>query len=155
MDHQDQSDGIDRIDFFPHNLYRFKHMLLKGFKPEIRESYGLTETQMRTLMFIKRQGPRPMSSVVCYMNLEKGSMTAVVDRLIEKDLVRRERDKADRRRVIIDLTEKGRELASRAYADLNSHINGRLDELGPGLKQELIRSLDLIRQSIEIWETKE
>ena len=56
------------------------------------------------------QDGKMTSSQMSSPHLSTGSITTTVDRLEKDNLVKRRRDKIDRRRVFIHLTEDGREL---------------------------------------------
>lgn len=77
----------------------------------------------------------------CY---DTGAMTRMLDRLEEKGLLARERSPADRRVVLVRLTDKGRALAGRlsqvAIDALNRHLQGFSAEEVGQLK-DLLRRL--------------
>ena len=64
-------------------------------------------------------------------------MVDVLDRLEEKGLVTRERDLKDRRKVYVNLTEKGQELTSQAPSPLQDRLAQALHGLSP-LEQSTI-----------------
>ena len=53
-------------------------------------------------------------------SLSPGAVTTVLDRLERMGLVTRTRDEADRRRVLVELTPKARELAYSAYGPVSA-----------------------------------
>jgi len=60
-----------------------------------------------------------------------GGMTQILDRLQREGLVRRSPDAADRRKIIVALTDKGVALAARAndrYAEARTELFGSLDD---------------------------
>jgi DNA-binding MarR family transcriptional regulator len=126
---------------------------MRDFKPACAEEYKLNRTQGKTLMVLRCKGSRTMSELVCDLNIEKGSMTTVVDHLISRKLALRKRDQKDRRRVIIDLTASGRELAEDLVNEKNNHILKKLDQLGEERKESVNDFLTILRESIDIWET--
>ena len=70
------------------------------------------------------------------------SMTAIVDRLLERGLVERRRDPKDRRSVVVSLTEIGREVLNRVRADRRHVVKQALAQLGPGEQSRLLEVLD-------------
>jgi DNA-binding MarR family transcriptional regulator len=139
------------LGFIPHYLFRFHRLLMKD-GPEME---GLNRSQKRTLMLLRRKGSQPMTGIVQHMNIEKGSMTTVVDNLIEKGLARRERDMDDRRRVIISLTAEGIRTGAELENKLCAHIDERLDELGPDKKEAVLEAVELFQSCIERWEKQD
>ncbi len=143
---------MDPVNAVPHYMMRFAHHLLKSFKNSTGEKYNLNRTQFRTLILLKRRGSLTMSDLVAHLNIEKGSMTSVVDSLIAADLVFRERSENDRRCVITSLTPRGRALALDLDEQLKRHIQNKLEQLGKERADALLGMMDLIRDSLDIWE---
>ncbi len=143
---------LDPINAVPHYMMRFAHHLMKSYKECSSESWTLNKTQFRTLILLKRRGSQTMSELVLHLNIEKGSMTSVVDSLIAEGLVFRERDESDRRRVITSLTPRGREKAIESDEKFKKHIQSKLDQLGPERQEALLQAVEVIRESLDIWE---
>lgn len=80
-----------------------KQLLQTLSRPEI----GLTLPQMVTLFAIRGAGTCRMSDLAEVTQQSAGTLTGIVDRLIEDDLVGRVRDLEDRRVVQVTLTPKG------------------------------------------------
>ncbi len=72
--------------------------------------WGLSSTQLGILDALHHLGSMPLAEIGVKMLRSPGNMTAAVDRLEQRGLVRRERDKSDRRVVKAHLTTKGRAL---------------------------------------------
>ena len=62
-----------------------------------------------------------MSALAAWQNVDKSTMTMQVKTLLERGFVQRSPDPEDRRAVIVELTEAGREVLA-AYADRASEI---------------------------------
>ena len=146
------NEGMNPINGIPHYLLRFGHHLLKGFKHNAGEKYNLNKTQMRTLVSLGRRGSRTMSELVGQMDIEKGSMTSVVDSLIDAGYVSRERDENDRRRVLISLLPQGKEIASKLEKEMEAHIKGQLELLGEERLSSLLELVEVVKESLDIWE---
>jgi MarR family 2-MHQ and catechol resistance regulon transcriptional repressor len=74
----------------------------------------------------------------------KANATEVTDTLQERGLVRRRRDRSDRRLVIVDLTYSGRELVERLFPEHSDRVTrafGALDETEKRSLAELCRKL--------------
>ena len=73
--------------------------------------YNVNKTQLRALVFIKNHGSISMTELCAKLNIEKGSLTSMIDDLTKKGYVYREKDLADRRKYMIVITEAGEKLA--------------------------------------------
>jgi MarR family 2-MHQ and catechol resistance regulon transcriptional repressor len=74
----------------------------------------------------------------------KANATEVTATLQERGLVRRRRDREDRRRVVVDLTYSGRELVERLFPEHSDRVTrafGALDESEKRSLAELCRKL--------------
>ncbi len=71
---------------------------------------GFTPTQFMMLVWLaKRRDPAPMSELAEAMGISMAGATGVVDRLVHAGAVCRQRNDDDRRQVLVELTEQGRE----------------------------------------------
>jgi DNA-binding MarR family transcriptional regulator len=62
-------------------------------------------------------------------SLSPGAVTTVLDRLERMGFVTRTRDDADRRRVLVELTPKARELAFEVYGPVAGYASDYIDQL--------------------------
>src|SRR5216684_4705257 len=84
--------------------------------------FGLNHWSFDMLATLRRAGaPYRLSPTELFhsMRVTSGTMTNRIDRLAEKGLVRRVPDPDDRRGILVELTQRGRELIDRA---LISHV---------------------------------
>ncbi len=86
---------------------------------------SLSKPELLIIDYLARQNELTMSQLAKALNIGLSTATGVVDRLVEKKLVGRIRDKKDRRVVRIALTKKGQEL-SRSYLEQKKEVFGRL-----------------------------
>jgi DNA-binding MarR family transcriptional regulator len=71
--------------------------------------YGITTEQWRVLSCIKSRGPLRPTDIASMLERSPNSMSMIVDRMVKAGLVRRTRDRKDRRVVFVSMTDKGRE----------------------------------------------
>lgn len=71
--------------------------------PEIK---GLPLAQVKALIFLYDNGERSLSEVAAGLAVSLPSASELIDRLIERGLVQKTQDTADRRRVVIALTDR-------------------------------------------------
>ena len=81
----------------------------RDFPAEL-QTLDLTMAQLKAIWFLQ-QGPAHMSRIASALGVALPSATSTVDRLVQRDLVQRREDPADRRLVVCSLTEKGLGLA--------------------------------------------
>ena len=109
--------------------------------------HGLEVWEFDVLAALRREGPPYELSpgeLVHQTLSTSGTMTNRVDRLAERGLVERDRNRADRRGVRVRLTEAGRQAVEAALADLLDY------ELGAPERQALAASLRRLVASFEL-----
>ena len=85
------------------------------------EPWGLTYPQYLVLVTLWIEGDQTVSSLGEHLQLDSGTLSPLLRRMEQADLVRRERQKADERVVAIVLTGRGTELR-RELAHIPSRI---------------------------------
>jgi DNA-binding MarR family transcriptional regulator len=106
----------------------FMHKVFHDYHPDT-EPFALNRTQMKALMIIHIESSPHMTKVCYHMNMEKGSLTPVIDSLIESGLVERRRNPNDRRKIDLSLTDKGTELVLTNLQRVHEHILKKLARL--------------------------
>jgi len=104
------------------------------------EPHGLTLGQFDILATLRRNGVKggltPTQLLESVM-LSSGGMTARLDQLAKDDLIARKADAKDRRKVVVELTAKGRRLIDAATATRFDEARRSLPDLKPTETREL------------------
>ncbi len=107
--------------------------------PGLQRDFGLTESQFAVLEALVHLGALSQGQL-CQKILRSGSnVTTVVDNLERDGLVTRQRDEADRRVQIVELTEKGRALVDSAVPVHVERVARAMQVLSPDEQRELGR----------------
>ena len=69
--------------------------------------YGLTTEQFGVLTSIKSRGPLRITDLALILERTPNSISMLIDRMVKAGLVRRKRDRKDRRVVTVSMTSKG------------------------------------------------
>lgn len=97
-------------------LWKAMHSLETHAMRSIGE-FGMGQSDFGVLEALLHRGPMSVKQIGAKVLLTSGSMTAAVDRLEARGLVMRQDDAEDRRSRIIHLTDAGRELIERVFAE--------------------------------------
>jgi DNA-binding MarR family transcriptional regulator len=87
----------------------------------IAAEHGLSIIQTRLLGVVRDRSPG-MNDLARYLELDKSSVTGLVDRAERRGLVRRKASSADRRAVEVSITAAGRKVATRVEAEFERRI---------------------------------
>ena len=83
-------------------------------------------------------GPARMSDLASSLGVTLATATGIVDRLVDRDIVKRENSREDRRVVVCRLSAKGHELTDRLYTSGRE----RARQLLQGLGEDKLSKLD-------------
>jgi MarR family 2-MHQ and catechol resistance regulon transcriptional repressor len=89
--------------------------------------FGMVQSDFGVLEALLHRGPLSAKQLGAKVLLTSGSITAAVDRLVDRGLVRREDDAHDRRACIVHLTAAGRRLIERAFAQHRTEMEEALE----------------------------
>ena len=105
---------------------------------EVLRPYALTFARYEVLMLLllSRRGSLPMARIGERLQVHPASVTNAVDRLEAQGLVRRTPHPTDRRATLVEITDEGRAIATKATADLNERVFAR-----PGLPPDGVARL--------------
>ena len=135
----------DTISFlsttFPKIYSSFYLEDLKIYAPR----YNINKTQLRALMFIKNNGSITMTDLCSMLNIEKGSLTSMVDDLSKKGFVVREKDLFDKRKFVINITNKGNIVASEFMEKLSEGLEEKFLRLSEEDRNKYIESVNNLR----------
>lgn len=116
-------------------------------------SVDITPNQYRVLFALKNYGPSKMSEFGEYVHTSCGSLTVMVDRLVEKGFVERFYLPEDRRLVMVKITPMGEKILeefregflnllmeniNRLNADETKNLSKAIDELTAFVKDKFI-----------------
>lgn len=103
--------------------------LYLDYLKQYSSAYDVNKTQLRALVFVSNNGPISMTDLCSKLNIEKGSLTSMVDDLTDKGYVVREKDIADRRKYLITITESGAKVAADFMGKLSDSLEEKLFKL--------------------------
>jgi MarR family 2-MHQ and catechol resistance regulon transcriptional repressor len=104
------------------------------------EMRGLTHGQFAVLEALLHLGPLNQCDLARKLLRSGGNVAVVIDNLEKRGWVRRERQKQDRRMVIVRLTFTGRRLIARIFPKHAAAITAEMNHLSPE-EQDTLRAL--------------
>ncbi len=110
---------------------------------------GLVLSDFTIMEALLHKGPLPINKIGQKVLLTSGSMTAAVDRMEARELVRRVKDPSDGRSFYVHLTEKGRKTIKTAYAKHENNLEKIASVLSDSERTELVRLLKKIGLNAE------
>lgn len=128
----------------PMMLYRTLDTVMPRFR-RIFNEYGITEQQWRVLRVLWERDAVTINRLAELTLIPAPSLVGIIDRLERDELVIRQRDQADRRKVNVVLIARGIELEDQvmpqvavAYADLKQSVDSTTWDLVLQGLQEIV-----------------
>ncbi len=115
----------------------------------LMQRHGLTGPQllvMRQLIDVPEQS---VGVIADRISLSQATITGIVDRLEARRLIERRRDEADKRRVLVKLTDEGRRVADAAGPLLQEHFLERFAALADWEQSLILASLQRVVAMME------
>jgi DNA-binding MarR family transcriptional regulator len=118
---------------------------LREKSAETLAPWDITPAHLRALRTLARHGTMRLSELSDRLQIAPRTATEVVDALQARGLVQRHADPADRRAVLVEVTERGADLLAEIRAARGTEAGRIFGRLGPADRAELARILGKLR----------
>jgi DNA-binding MarR family transcriptional regulator len=120
-----------------------------------REPYGLAPTQFRSMMMLVKH-PRSLTELAEAQSVSMPTMSNTISVLVERGWVERRRDAADRRKLVLEITEKGEGVLRNVRQLAERRLQSLLEPLNREQCESLVQGLGLLDDvfSIEVKEAE-
>jgi DNA-binding MarR family transcriptional regulator len=120
--------------------------LSRRLRNERDASYDLSATQLAVLGTLWRLGPLSIGDLAAAEKVQPPSMTRTVTCLCEKGLLRRDPHSADKRLVVVSLTEAADSVLAESRRRKEAWLNRRLQELTPAERRILREAAPILER---------
>ena len=125
-------------------LYTESRRLTKG----LARTFGLTGPQLTVIKILEELGDLSLSGLSARIKAKNSTVTGIIDRMEREGLVERKRSEADRRIVLIRLTDKGHDLAESIEVKPMQLFRQALRSLPRRDLEELFRILEKLQSHV-------
>lgn len=129
-------------DFVPFLAARVGSLMEETFKPQL-SAEGLTIDMWRVLVSLSLNGPRSLVELSEATSINPPTLSRLVGRMVDQQLVSRERSKQDTRTVEVSIRKSGTELVGRLMpraAEINEMV------IAPFTDKELAQFKEMLRR---------
>jgi DNA-binding MarR family transcriptional regulator len=122
------------------------------FERHVGQPFGLRKAEFSLLMLLLANAATPAKRLARTLRLSAPALTMLIDRMQDKQWLRRERNPADRRSQLIVLTAEGQALARRAQAaskTMEASLQRRLSRAERAMLIELLAKLARHREEAD------
>ncbi|MBN2324948.1 MAG: winged helix-turn-helix transcriptional regulator [Spirochaetes bacterium] len=134
------------------SIFKTLHILKRKLMKECghdHERCDIHHSSARTLHFIIAHGSVTMSELHAFTGFERGSLTTIVDGLIELGLVERKRGEDDRRKVFVIPTPKGISADNEIHRDIERYVKRTLEKLSQKDRERFFNAMKTLEEIAE------
>ncbi len=111
---------------------------------------SLNPSDAQTLMYVEEHDGCIAREVAKFLGVPPTSVTTIVDRLVRRDYLSRKRTEANRRVVVLSLTEAGREALGRVIEEQRRHCAAMLAILDPAERDQFVAQISGIAKGVAL-----
>ena len=105
--------------------------------------------QMRAIKFVKTKGQLSITELAELLQVSAPSASTMVERLVEKDVLVREPDPEDRRKVIVTISPDMITITEQIEKDIFRSFVDLVEKVGPEIADDWCRVLDRIGEVLD------
>ena len=127
-------------------VFRFMVYVYRRLRKPFEDSFRtkFTSLQLNALCTLFVGGPRTMTELSGIMRIPKQQMTKLVEKLVEEGHIVRAYDSADRRKILISVSEGTAKEISRGWASFQKEISEKLEQFSQSDYDEFIGAVRVI-----------
>lgn len=110
---------------------------------------GISLAQCHAIVEIGRAEKISLVELADILGLDKSTMSRTINNLVEAGLVLRELDMENRRYVIIQLTDKGKDIFKDTEESMNNYYQDVLESIPENKRNEVIEGLQLLTGAVK------
>ena len=120
------------------------------YSKELNKKYRVSAPQLHCLLALYEKGHLPPSRIARLIMVKSSTVTGIIDRLEQKDLVKRVRNSPDRRVINVELTGTGKTLAQNAPSPIQQKIVDGLKKLPESKIEQIVHSLNMLTGMLDV-----
>ncbi|MCC7411211.1 MAG: winged helix-turn-helix transcriptional regulator [Gammaproteobacteria bacterium] len=136
--------ALELPEFLPYRLSVIANRVSRAFAALYETRFGLSIPDWRVVAVLGRQAGLSADEVCRRTEMDKVTVSRALARLDERGLLRRATAAQDRRRLVLDLTARGR----RVYAEIVPLARRYEQELAAALSGRELRALDRLLEKL-------
>lgn len=129
-------------------MARTHNSLFSKIEKSVQES-GLNISEFGVLEVLYNQGDQPVQKIAEKILVTSGTITYVINKLENKNLVIRKKSEKDKRIFYVSLTKEGEELISKAFEKHKEFLNDILSGMDEDSKRSLLSNLIKLRRILK------
>lgn len=134
---------IDKYLELTHDVWKNSENLIRD---EISDD--LTNDQHYILRYIYKNGKATTTGLAEAFSVQKSAITAIINRLVDKNLIMRTYDETDRRFIFLTLTEEGKVLYEKTEEKIYNLVRSIITQFDPNEIENFISTYEKLAKII-------
>jgi len=126
-------------------LFELKNILIGDLVKQVHKR-NINRSEFITLISISDNEKKSMSELCRNVDLKSGSLTTLIDNLVGKGYVKREFDKNDRRKILVQLTTKGKNFTEIIKKSFKDNTLSKIEKLTAKENKNLFEAVKIIKE---------
>ena len=114
----------------------------------------VTPAQCHALLELEETGPVPNGELAARLQVDASTLSRTIDHLVEKGLVARETHPGDRRATLLELSQRGGEVAAGIHETADALYRDILDNLPADRRGEVLRRFSQLVDGFGRWQER-
>ncbi|MEA3279196.1 MAG: MarR family transcriptional regulator [Thermodesulfobacteriota bacterium] len=133
-------------------IFSIRKLMQAGelYTKELNKKYQVSAPQLNCLLSLYENGSLSPSQIAKQIMVKSSTVTGIVDRLEQKNLITRRRTSPDRRVITIELTETGIKLSENAPPPIQQKIIDGLKRLSDDKSEQISLSLTKLTNMLDV-----
>jgi DNA-binding MarR family transcriptional regulator len=133
-------------------IYSIRRLMQAGelYSKELNKKYSVSAAQLNCILSLYENGPLSISQIARHIMVNSSTVTGIIDRLEQKNIVKRLRISADRRVITIELTDTGKMLAENAPPPIQQKIIDGLKKLSESEIDQIAFALTKLTSMLDV-----
>jgi len=131
-------------------------LVMRFIRADMRENSAtsLSIPQLRSLAFLKRNPGASLSDLAEHLGVTCATASTTTERLVQRNFIQRTDHPQERRKVVLNLTDEGKQNLEETQTQTRTHIADLLDGLTAKEIAQIEKGLTLLKNVFEQSEVK-
>lgn len=140
---------LEQLEWMFFSTLRRINQHMDSHSRELEKQYGLTLPQLDVLWAVAQEDGLPIGRIAEKVHLSKATVTHITDRLVDHDLLIRERSTIDKRQVHVRITDRATAILRQGPHPFHELFLERIAQLEHWKQSQLLSSLQRIASLME------
>ncbi len=142
----------EEIRAFRRDLRSFSRILAQ--QVEICCCSDVTPAQCHALLALEESGPVPNGELAALLQVDASTLSRTINQMVQKDLVVRQPHTTDRRTTLLEMSDRGGEVATAIHRTADALYRGILGEIPANNRRDVLQAFAQLVEAFRGWQAR-